>query len=302
MPLHRAAVMSVEPERLLAFVGQDPHWHRHVVDLGYRLCSPSAQMPDNSCVWSAADGDVVGFAIIQREFWTIDYGVMKSAHPRMFGEILAWADQRMEAIAGEEREKYPDGLMSFFDCFEDDQVHPAQLELAGYQKFASWTQVHRRQALESDLPLPALPDDLVLRPVAGAAEPGGCAALQRLAFDSANMTTEWRLRIQGMPNYVPDLDLVIARPGGELVAFCLGWQMGDQGQIEPLGVHPDLQGRGLGRAILRACLRRMRQRGIRTVHIEHNGEDDPAAQLYIAEGFGHPRKVGKYMRRWHPIA
>lgn len=301
MPLHCAPATSIEPSRLLAFVSQEPLRHRHVIDLGYRLGSPSSQKPENSCVWSLANGDIAGFAIIQREFWTIDYGV-GSAYPELCAEILAWANQRMEVIAAEERDTYPDGLMNFIDCFEGDQEHQSQLETAGYRQFASWSQVHRWRLLDSDLPSPVLPAGLVLRPVMGVNDVAACAALHRLAFDSTNMTTDWRLRIQKMPNYVPDLDLVLVLSSGELVAFCLGWQLGDQGQIEPLGVHPDAQRHGLGRAMLRYCLQLMKQRGITTVHIEHNGTDEPAAQLYIAEGFGHPRKVDKYMRRWHASA
>jgi hypothetical protein len=76
-----------EREHLLAFVSRDPLSHRHVVDFEYRLCSPSAQIPENSCLWTLPTGDIVGFAIIQRQFWTIDYGTT-SAYPEVFASIL----------------------------------------------------------------------------------------------------------------------------------------------------------------------------------------------------------------------
>jgi mycothiol synthase len=290
---------GAERERLLAFVNQDPKRHRHIVDLAYRLCSTSAQIPENTCVWSVPSGDVMGFAIIQREFWTIDYGTRREADADVVADILNWANERMEKIANQEQSEFPDGIMNFIDCFEDDHFHQSQLEAAGYRLFPSWYQVHRWQRLDEDLAAPVLPSGFELRPLAGESEAAACAALQRTAFDSTNITTDWRLRTLHSPGYTPDLDLVVALPTGELVAFCLGWQVGARGQIEPLGVHPDYQRRGLGRALLRYCLQQMRRHGIEVAHIEHNGEPDPAGALYRAEGFGDPRRVTKYMRRWH---
>ena len=299
MLFHRSPMTSAQQADILAFVRRDLQGHRHVIDLCYRLCSPAAHVPENTAIWSRPDGEIVGFAIIQRQFWTIDYGTSISIHAEVFADILDWANQRMEAIAHEERTTYPDGIMNFFDCLEDDRQRQAELLAAGYREFASWSQVHRWQRLDRDLPSLAVPEGFVLRPLAGAEEVVACAALQRLAFDSTNMTADWRLRILRAEWYRPDLDLVLALPTGELVAFCLGWQTGDQGQIEPMGVHPDFRRQGFGRVILRSCLRQMQRRGVVRAHIEHDGAGGPAAQLYISEGFGHPKTVRKYMRRWH---
>jgi GNAT superfamily N-acetyltransferase len=290
---------AAEQERLLAFVRRDPERHRHIVDLAYRLCSPSAQIPENTCVWTLPGGEIVGFAIIQREFWTIDYGTSMEGDSDVFPAILTWANERMEKIAKQEQEEFPDGIMNFFDCFVEDHAHQAQLQAAGYRPYSSWYQVHRWQRLDRDLAAPALPAGYTLRPLAGTSEAAVCAALQRTAFDSTSMTTDWRLHILHSPDYTPDLDLVVALPTGELVAFCLGWQVGAQGQIEPIGVHPQYQRRGLGRVLIRHCLQQMWRRGIEVAHIEHNGAPDSAGALYSAEGFAHPRHVTKYMRRWY---
>lgn len=284
--------------RLLRLGSHEPERHRHVVDLAYRLCSPSAQVLENSCLWETAGGELVGFAAIQRQFWSIDYCVAP-AHPEVFTVILAWADERMQAVANEIRDEYRDGIMNFVDCYADDTERQTELAAAGYVDFAEWTQMHRWQTLDRDLRDISPPEGFILRPVAGMAEAAACAALQRLAFDSTNMTTEWRERIMQAENYVPELDLALARPTGDLVAFCLGWQLGDQGQVEPLAVHPEFQRMGLGRVLLRTCLRRMQQRGVAVAHIEDNGEEGPPASLYASEGFAHPRRVRKYMRRWH---
>lgn len=299
MPYQQHAIdHATDQARILALVGSAPETMRHVIDLPYRLAAPSAQVPENTCMWAQPDGTVVGFAIIQRQFWSIDYGI-DPAHPDVFAEILAWADARMRSIATEERADYPDGIMNFFDCYSDDTQHQAELTANGYENYPEWTQVHRWQTLDHELVALAPPPGFVVRPLAGASEAGDYAALQRLAFDSTNMTADWRLRTLQAPHHVPELDLVMAAPTGELVAFCLGWQMDAQGQVEPIGVHPDFQQHGLGRVMLRTCLRRMRARGITTAHIEHDGTNDSATQLYASEGFAHPRLVQKYMRRWH---
>jgi ribosomal protein S18 acetylase RimI-like enzyme len=149
-----------------------------------------------------------------------------------------------------------------------------------------------------------VPAGYAVRPLAGEVEIEPYVHLHRAAFGTTNMTVAWRKRILGAAQHAPDLDLVAVAPDGALAAFCIGWLHqgveGVEGQIEPLGVHPEHQGRGLGRALLFETLRRMmHQHGVDLAHIEVERDNTTARRLYERDGgFSPSYRALKYRRRF----
>ncbi len=129
----------------------------------------------------------------------------------------------------------------------------------------------------------AVPDGFAIRPLAGAAY----AEAHRAVFDSQAMTAQWRERTIGMPFYQPGLDLVAVAPDGTLAGFCVGWHEPARGvaQVEPLGVHPRCQRRGLSRALLTEMLRRFKSRGASVAIAETELDRTAARAAYGAVGF-----------------
>lgn len=83
----------------------------------------------------------------------------------------------------------------------------------------------------------------------------------------------------------PD-DLLVAVRDDQIVG--LHWTKrrgGDVGEVYNLAVHPAAQGGGLGRALLRAGLRHLADRGCRDVLLWVDAVNEPARRLYVAEGF-----------------
>ncbi|GAA0515135.1 ribosomal-protein-alanine N-acetyltransferase [Halorubrum aquaticum] len=70
----------------------------------------------------------------------------------------------------------------------------------------------------------------------------------------------------------------------------------DIGHIKDLAVHPDARGRGIGRALLRAGLARLRAAGAAVVKLEVREGNDPARSLYATEGFEPVRRAKRYYR------
>jgi mycothiol synthase len=272
----------------------------HVVDLPYRLCSPSAQEPGNVCLWEDEQGTLCGFAIAQVSWLTVDYVLHPAAREAgLEEEILAWALERWPQVMAEHGLRYS----LFLEVREDQMARLALLEQLGFVR-DDWHTLHMSQPLNRSISVPPLPEGFTIRPLAGEAEAADYAALHRAAFDTTNMTTEWRLRALDAPQYIPALDLVAVAPDGALAAFCIGWlsQRGhdengsNTGQIEPVGVRPDLQQRGLGRIILLEGLRRLQAHGATTALIDSDGENDPARGLYEAVGFRVANVVRKYRK------
>jgi ribosomal protein S18 acetylase RimI-like enzyme len=63
-----------------------------------------------------------------------------------------------------------------------------------------------------------------------------------------------------------------------------------------LGVHPDFQRQGLGRAILAAALRRLQAHGAQDVYVETDNTRDAALLLYESAGFRVQREVLVYRK------
>lgn len=272
----------------------------HVVDLPYRLCTPSAQVPDNVRLWEDAQGALRGFAFVQPSWLMVDYVVHPDARAAGLEEaILAWAFERWPQAMAELGLRYS----LFLEVRENQAARLALLERLGFLR-DDWHTLRMSQPLNGAVPVVQPPEGFTIRPLAGEAEVADYVALHRAAFGSTSMTVEWRLRTLEAPQYIPALDLVAVAPDGSLAAFCIGWlsQRGhdengsNTGQIEPMGVRPDLQQRGLGRAILLEGLGRLQAHGATTALIDSDGENDPSRGLYTSVGFRVANTVRKYRK------
>ena len=272
----------------------------HVVDLPYRLCSPSAQEPENARLWEDEQGRLLGFAIAQLPWLTVDYVVHPAARAAGLEEtLLAWALERWPRAMAEQKLSYS----LFLEVREDQTTRLALLERLGFVR-DDWHTLHMSQSLNGALPASGPLEGFTIRPLAGEDEVAAYVALHRAAFGSATMTVDWRARTLEAPQYIPALDLVAAAADGSLAAFCICWlsQRGHDengsnvGQVEPIGVRPDLQQRGLGRAILLEGLRRLRAHGATTALVDCDGENDPSRGLYESAGFRVANTVRKYRK------
>ena len=100
-------------------------------------------------------------------------------------------------------------------------------------------------------------------------------------------------RISAPPDpAIQDADtLLLEDEAGNLVGFCSTTPerrdgvAGPHAEIWTIGVRPDLQGRGLGRQLLRWGVARLRSIGVRDVVLSVNHRNAGALGLYESEGF-----------------
>jgi mycothiol synthase len=273
----------------------------HVVDLPYRLSSWALDDPHNVGLWVDADGRLLAWAVMQTPFWTIDHAYLPDAAPDLHRTILAWADERAHQLLGTRF-----GLPCWFaSAFAGQEERIRDLEGAGFACQAnvgqdSWSKVLLRRPAGMPVADDAPPAGFSIRPLAGEAEVEAYVHLHRAVFESKNMTVPWRRRTLQRPECRPDLDLVAVAPDGRLAAFCICWLdrrlEPPRGQIEPLGVHDDFRGLGLGRAILSEGLRRLHLAGAEEVVVETDLYRNPALALYKALGFRPVRDVLVYRK------
>jgi ribosomal protein S18 acetylase RimI-like enzyme len=213
--------------------------------------------------------------MIQMPWLALDYAYTTEA---LVPAIFDWAVERSQAIAAESGE-------DFTLCIRippERANHILHITARGFQPDDEWTIVHLRREFNEPLSVPDLPEGFAIRSLRGQSEVEAYVNLHQTAFGSKAMRVGWRARSLTMPQYQPDLDLFIVNRDDQPVAFCIGWLHPHEpvGQIEPLGVHPDYQRLGLGRAVLLEGLRRLRVNGAKTAGIDSYKFNDPALALY----------------------
>lgn len=281
-----------EATAILRFVQDHPDACDHVVDLPYRLCSPSAQDERNFAVWRDDAGGVIGFAILQLQFSTVDWAVAPG-HGHLTNHIFSWTLDRLHAVRAERDPHY--GFLLGSHLADDPAI--TALGFADDE----WSMLHLSMPLPPQPIQPAALEGIRIRPLAGLPEADAYVSLHRAAFQTRNMSLEWRTRILAHPAYQPSLDLVAEDETGKLVAFCVGWA--DEvagvktGQIEPLGVLPEAQKRGIGRAILLTVLARMQAMGCQSVRIDAESANPASTHLYESVGFTEFARTYQYFRQ-----
>jgi ribosomal protein S18 acetylase RimI-like enzyme len=276
-----------------AFVHTMPDRGLHVIDLPYRLCSPSVPEAGNTCLWADEAGEMIGWAVWQQPWITLDTAMRQDREAALMPVILAWAIARFQQMAV----AHGRILDYCIDAREDDDTRIALLEAHGFARAGSHL-LHLRQSLNDVPNVSAVPEGFTIRPIADAHDVAAYVALQQAAFGSTNMTVTWKVRTRRLPQYVAALDLLACAPDGTPVGFCLGWLHGQEGQIEPMGIHPDYERLGLGRALLTEALRRLYIHGATTAHIEVYNDNPAARHLYESVGYRVAHRIWKYVREF----
>lgn len=86
-------------------------------------------------------------------------------------------------------------------------------------------------------------------------------------------------------------------PDGVVVGYLVARHMADEGEILNVAVAPTDRRRGVGRALVRAGLRRLTALGARQVYLEVRESNLAARELYRSFGFVEVARRANYYRR-----
>lgn len=266
--------------------------HIHAIDMPYRLTST---WQDNGCeigLWERGS-ELVAWAVFQPPWFNVDYVLHPSLHGTLLEiEVFSWGKEQMRAYANFTGNKFY-GSFEFFSDAPHAQKTKVHLEEQSFQQF-DWSIVQFTLDLKQNLPLPQLMSGFQIRPLHGISETQLYVDLHRAVFESNNMTLNWRERTLLHYRYRPELDLVVVNPNDEPVGFCICWAWQDAGHIEPLGVHPDYQGQGLGKALELAATQILRGYGVHTLHVDHVSLNEKAIALSRQTGFKQFKNALRY--------
>jgi ribosomal-protein-alanine N-acetyltransferase len=107
--------------------------------------------------------------------------------------------------------------------------------------------------------------------------------IESLSFSNPWSDNTFRGEIQNTSVSFPLV--VVRRPGDEVVAYIIYWQVGDDVQVNNVAVHPDCRGLGLGEAMMRYAIAKVREAGAAFMTLEVRPSNAPAVSLYKKLGF-----------------
>ena len=235
-------------------------------DLFEELADPDVQV--TARLWEDEGGRLAGFAYVNRYQNLVDAFVVEKFTPAIETELIDWV---VSAVRRRNQE-IGQSLALAASALERDLSRIAFLERSGF-KYQAESSILMSRPLDQPIPEPELPPGFTIRPMSGEAEIDAYVALHRAAFGTEIMTVEYRRTIISAPDYIPELDLVVVAPDGNLAAFCVCQIFPDdspragglkEGWTDPLGTHPAYQRLGLATALLLTGMRLLRARGMDT--------------------------------------
>ena len=270
----------------------DRHPHIHNLDMPYRLASIWQDYGCEVGIWEE-NNQVVAWAIFQPGWWNLDYVI----HPSFRGsileqEIFTWGKDQMKMYSCRTGEEFW-GSVEIFEDNPNVSQTIKNLETVGFKPF-DWSVFRFELELSQEIQSGQVPKGFTIRPLHGENEIQAYVDLHRAAFGSKVMTTSWRKRILQQPAYQPEIDLIIENEEKMPVGFCICWLKDQVGQIEPLGVHPENQGMGLGKALDAAAYQILKKHGARMIKVDHASDNESAIALSKKTGFQQTHNALRY--------
>jgi mycothiol synthase len=166
---------------------------------------------------------------------------------------------------------------------------------AALARSAGWTRVRAlwqmRRSLDDPLPAPVLPGDVTLRTFQPGKDEQAWLETNHRAFAHHPEQGSWTaddLSMREKEDWFDPAGFFLAERGGRLVGF--HWTkvhagVDPMGEVYVVGVNPDAQGGGLGRALTLTGLRYLRERGLHTVLLYVDEDNQAAVRTYTSLGF-----------------
>ena len=252
---------------------------------------PQETWQSNIRLWME-DDRLIGWALLSPVEHASDVYTIPSLRgdPREH-EMLAWAVEEMSTV---------DGLENVWVA-EDDELRVRWFEENGFALEQGYF-VHFKRSLSGPLGGPTLPDGFSLRTSRGEEDARLRSAASHAAFKSGKPFEEYwlrTLRFMQSPVYVPEHEIFVMSPNGEVAAFCIVWtdELNQVGHFEPVATHPNFQRRGIGKSLLLEGLRRVKSEGMNEACVCTNHDNQAAIRLYESAGFQKVKRLLTYKKK-----
>ena len=276
------------------------YWHIGELMWAFFMVACHLDPQETIRLWQDEAGKLVGYAILGEDP-SIDWQVLPEYEWRgIESEAMAWAERRLSELRRGEAKRWSGDLVS--GARQDNEKRIAFLEQYGFRYCGDFPEVNMLRRLDEPIPEAAIPSGCQVRALAETGELSKRAAAQREVWQPwtvGNVSDDDYAHFMRLPGYQRDLDVVAVTPEGVIAAYVNGWidpvnRIGDMG---PVGALPAYRRRGLTRAVLLECLRRMQKGGMERVCISTGFRNTPAIRLYESIGFKIVNRYLDYVKR-----
>ncbi len=252
------------------------YWRWHVI----ANCEPSISLEDQTFLWETNGGQLA--AVLNLEGRGDAHCQVHPAYrtPDQYAAMLAVAEQHLAIHTDDGRSRLTPWAHAH------NTVLQSVLAAHGYTK-GDWPEHKRTRVLNGPITVAQPAPGYTIRALGDADELPARSWASWRAFhpdepDEAYQGWTWYHGIQRIPQYRRDLDVVAAAPDGTIAGFCTLWydDVTRMGYFEPVGVVPEHQQRGLGKALMTEALRRIQCLGATLVSV--GGYSAAANALYSA--------------------
>ena len=243
-------------------------------------------------LWFDRRERLIGWALLSLGEYAFDVYVAPHLRgDRLEHEMLAWAVEQMSVL----------GSLQNVWVAEDDDVRIRWLEENGFNPEHEHF-IQFKRSLSGPLDGPALPEGFSLRTSRGEEDARLRSVTSHAAFGSGKSFEEYwprTLRFMQSQVYVPEHEIFVVAPNGEIAAFCIVWtdELTKIGHFEPVGTHPSFQRMGLGKSLLFEGLRRLKSEGMNEADVCTNHDNPAAIRLYESVGFQKAKRLLTYRRK-----
>ncbi|MFN8473948.1 MAG: GNAT family N-acetyltransferase [Anaerolineae bacterium] len=227
-------------------------------------------------LWHKDDGSLAGMAAFA--FGCEARLVSEPGRREVLPAMLDW-------VQGHYKVKNDDGEELTVHAMESNPYLEGLLQASGYVRPTEHF-IRRVKRLDLDTREPViLPSGFTLRTLSTPEDLHAQFAAVNAVFHMQDTVAAYR-SIQQAPSYVPDLDLLIIAPSGDVAAFCTVWldQANDIAEFEPVGTVAAYQKMGLGSALIAEASNRLRALGCHRVRVHSWSESIGANKLYDGAG------------------
>lgn len=264
------------------------YWHVGDLVFAFFMVACHLRPQEHIRLWHNEEGKLVGYAMLGEDP-SFDYQVLPEYEwSGIEEEAVAWAETLLAELRARDAQRWGGSLVAV--ARRDDARRIAFLQQHGFQCSDRFAEVNLLRSLDDPIPEAALPPGYRVRAVAEMGDISDRAAVQRDVWHPwyvGDVDDDEYAYLMRLPGYHRDLDVVTVAPDGVIAAYVNGWidpvnRIGDCG---PVGARAAYRRRGLTRAALLECLRRMRARGMDRVCIATSASNTPALRLYESIGF-----------------
>jgi GNAT superfamily N-acetyltransferase len=244
----------------------------------------------NLRLWERVDEgppELEAWAIFSRHEGTFDLFVHPAlydtpVHEAVMDEYVAWAAARAREACLEQ--------LSPFWVMDYDKVMDRLMKARGFVVVQADPPPPLFERALDELPTFPLPDGFTVQGVSNLDDGRLRAQATHGAFrPNDDWGGYWASYAQfiGSAVYDGERDLFVRSPDGRGASACTIWfdPVNAVGLFEPVGTHPDFQGKGLGKVVMAEGLRRMKAAGMRRAIVGFDPNNAAALALYTSLGF-----------------